>query len=312
MKHFNLPPWPARLVYASLLASSGGCANSGESPCGPGTVLNEDSQCIPVCAAGTVFENGRCRLLTDDASTTSDTRATQADTEPACEAGTRYDNGECVSLCGPRTQFRNGQCVSVCTPGTHYENGQCVDDPTAEDTAPIETTSGDSADTGPAVGADCAALQARLFANIPHDDPNDPVQAQYCDLAGANFVGVTLKYADFTGANLTNARLSNVGYANFTGADLANARMISMGHAVLKNANLTGADLTGAVANKVDLTNADLTNADLTGANLNVADLTGATLTGATLTGVSWMWAICPDGTQVDGAPLTTCEGHLN
>ena len=63
--------------------------------------------------------------------------------------------------------------------------------------------------------------------------------------------GVSLAWANLTGANLTGANLT---WADLTGANLTWA-------------NLTGADLTGADLYKANLTGADLTRANLTNAN---------------------------------------------
>lgn len=94
------------------------------------------------------------------------------------------------------------------------------------------------------------------------------------ELADADFRGVTLTDANFTGAKLPSAKLD--------GAKLNGAEMIS---ANLENAFLIGTDLAGA----------DLTSACLRGARLEGAVLTGADLTGADLSDAQYnretVWA---------------------
>jgi len=99
------------------------------------------------------------------------------------------------------------------------------------------------------------------------------------------------KIRNFVKINLTEKDLS---FANFTGADLTNACLSG------KNSNLTGANFTNAILINADLANAKLTdanftNADLTGAKLNGADLTNADLTGTKLTGVNFSDALFYD-----------------
>jgi len=86
------------------------------------------------------------------------------------------------------------------------------------------------------------------------------------------------------------------------GADLQGAHLeyVDLQHADLRGANLTGAFLTGA----------QLDDAVLTDANLTRADLTGATLERASLTGVTWLAAICPDGTS-SASHGNTCANNL-
>lgn len=79
--------------------------------------------------------------------------------------------------------------------------------------------------------------------------------------------GISVKYAELSGADLAGVDLSNT---DLKGVFLEGAR--------LAGAKLRGCDLTGAV-----LARADLTGADLTGARLDEANLGGANLSGAWL-----------------------------
>jgi uncharacterized protein YjbI with pentapeptide repeats len=91
-------------------------------------------------------------------------------------------------------------------------------------------------------------------------------------LAGADFAGVDLLYANLAGADLANADLR---YANLTGADLWNAHLVY--------ANLSGADLSCANLQKANLYGANLQQACLRGADLQAANLLDADLWEANL-----------------------------
>jgi uncharacterized protein YjbI with pentapeptide repeats len=111
-------------------------------------------------------------------------------------------------------------------------------------------------------------------------------------------VRVNLNRANFSGAYLIGARLSNTNllqadlrYIDFSRATLNEAR--------LSNTNLLQADLSGADLTRADLNGASLTRANLSYANLSKADLNGARLSKANLSGARL------SNTRLDGADLT-------
>jgi uncharacterized protein YjbI with pentapeptide repeats len=126
-------------------------------------------------------------------------------------------------------------------------------------------------------------------------------------------IGLAMKWAIKTGANLTGADLTDayltdayladayLARANLARADLAGAYLA---RANLAGANLTGADLAGANLTGADLARADLARANLTGANLTGADLARANLAGANLTGADLAGANLA-GANLTGAYLT-------
>ena len=95
-----------------------------------------------------------------------------------------------------------------------------------------------------------------------------------------NTILKTLKEAIMRDADLRGADLSD---ADLRGADLSDANLRG---AYLSDANLSGADLRGANLRGAYLRGADLRGADLSGANLSGADLRGADLSGANLRGL--------------------------
>jgi uncharacterized protein YjbI with pentapeptide repeats len=100
-----------------------------------------------------------------------------------------------------------------------------------------------------------------------------------CDLKGADFFGVNLRFSNLSAAELMRADLSDsdLENANLTGASLAWAN--------LRGANLAGACMREADLRWADLREANLSGADLQDANLSGADLRESFLTGAELTG---------------------------
>ena len=142
------------------------------------------------------------------------------------------------------------------------------------------------------------------------------------DLTGATFASVnagpTGRTADFTGANLTDAKI--VGTVStflgpiFTDAHLDGANLTSLrtasgalrlvsggvtgtpqlpsgwlllnGYLIGPNSDLSNLDLSGVDLSGADLTGADLTNTDLTGADLASAKIDATDFQGTTLTGV--------------------------
>lgn len=162
----------------------------------------------------------------------------------------------------------------------------------------------------------------------------------YNDLAGWNFAGQNLTYANFResiltnadlrGANLTNVSLldASLQNADLRGANLTNVFLLD---ATLMNADLRGANLTDTYFGGVTLTNADFTNSevrrakfgsttdsgftsaqlystasyqagDLTGIGLNSNNLTEWNFAGQNLTNVSF------DHSTLTNADLTNAE----
>jgi uncharacterized protein YjbI with pentapeptide repeats len=80
-----------------------------------------------------------------------------------------------------------------------------------------------------------------------------------------NFVDISLRWEDLSGANLTGVNLTGAIFVrvNFSRANLSSANLTNTS---LKSANLSGANLEGA----------DLTNASIDFANLENANLKGA------------------------------------
>ena len=141
------------------------------------------------------------------------------------------------------------------------------------------------------------------------------------DLSKANLsyalLGKDLRNADFSYANLGNARLqradlrgskfhgADLNHANFFQAKLSNADLsaLNLSGANLSGANLSGANLGGARLRGANLSGAKLSNADLSDANLSDADLTGARPSGTNLNGAELMWA------KIARLDLTKFEG---
>lgn len=84
---------------------------------------------------------------------------------------------------------------------------------------------------------------------------------------GENLSRTVLRYQDLQGACLENCWMHGV---DFTGSDLSGAKLSDAG---LRWSNLTGCNLTG-----VDFRNADLEGSDFTDADMRYADLRGARL----------------------------------
>lgn len=122
--------------------------------------------------------------------------------------------------------------------------------------------------------------------------------------------------ADLTGANLSNADLSDATLAGATivGADLTRAKLTG---ADLRGADLSQANLTEATLNGVNLVAANLTlatldSADLTNANLTCATLASARLFEAVLFSTDFSGAILSDSVltaaNLTGATLTAAR----
>jgi uncharacterized protein YjbI with pentapeptide repeats len=111
---------------------------------------------------------------------------------------------------------------------------------------------------------------------------NVHVQAE---LSGSDFRGADLSNADFfplegrAGEGTMSTTYKNIlKYCDFTGARLHNARMQ---RTVMWFAKFIGADLTGADFTDADLSRADFAGADVSGANFTRANLDEANFVGA-------------------------------
>ena len=111
----------------------------------------------------------------------------------------------------------------------------------------------------------------------------------FAKLGDATKFGKDLRYANLSGANLTNASFggANLRDANLSGADL-------------RYANLSGADLTRASFNGAKLSDADLSGADLTGANFTGASLTNVKLDEVIYCNTTMPWGVLNDGCKAD------------
>lgn len=132
-------------------------------------------------------------------------------------------------------------------------------------------------------------------------------------LVGAKMFGVTARDANFSDADLTEARP----IGDFKGANLSRARLVDLkGGADIKNqsmglmrtvftsVNLEGANLKGANLGRSRLDYANLKGADLTDVVLMGSDLSGANLTGATVAGADFK------NVEVSGARLLSLKGQ--
>jgi uncharacterized protein YjbI with pentapeptide repeats len=124
-------------------------------------------------------------------------------------------------------------------------------------------------------------------------------QLAFADLQDANFIsakltGANLRHAQLDGAKLVIADLSQ---ANLNYATLQRAKLVG---AILRDAQLSGANLSRADLSDTDLSNARLVGAKLVGAKLIGADLSGADLSGADLSAAKLTEATMPDGSLHD------------
>jgi uncharacterized protein YjbI with pentapeptide repeats len=154
------------------------------------------------------------------------------------------------------------------------------------------------------------------------------------DLSGAVLIGSDLRKVDFTGANLSLARLdwadaagarfgcadtgvrgkktswpdegctwlrgASLANANLQGASFVNAHMEGC---ILVEAQLQGANLVGAVLQAAVLAGADLTAANLTGAKLHGAYLLETNFVGALLSKAELAWALI-DASRFEAASI--------
>lgn len=117
-----------------------------------------------------------------------------------------------------------------------------------------------------------------------------------CDLTGADLQGLQKvgggsgSDSDFSGANLSDATLTNVllSRANLTGANLSRIDSLNVD---FYGANLTDADLSGARLRFANFGNANLTRANLRGASIDVD---------AQTVGAVFCNTIMPDGSVRD------------
>jgi uncharacterized protein YjbI with pentapeptide repeats len=168
------------------------------------------------------------------------------------------------------------------------------------------------------------------------------------DLTAANFAGQNLTnahiatFAYLSGANLSQANLTNAGFAyttlngaNLTGAIVQGADFASdtynyqgtygitlaqlystasyqthdLSRIALGGNNLAGANLDGQNLSTATFSNANLTGATLSQANLTNAGFSGATLTGANFTGANLTNAdFSGDGYYINGADLSSAN----
>ena len=108
-------------------------------------------------------------------------------------------------------------------------------------------------------------------------------------LRGADFIDVTLNYANFYNANLNGAQLVGT---QLVGVNLNDAQLVG---ANLRNADLTSAGLRSADLRCADFRDADLTDADLRNADFRGADFRGARLSGVYLGSNQWDNTPCED-----------------
>jgi len=116
--------------------------------------------------------------------------------------------------------------------------------------------------------------------------------------AGGESLRDVVQQAVMRGADLRGANLRS---ADLSGADLRGADLRS---ADLRGADLSGADLRGANLRSADLSGADLSSADLRGADLSGADLRSADLSGADLRSANLRSAYGKQLTLVGSRPV--------
>lgn len=158
------------------------------------------------------------------------------------------------------------------------------------------------------------SVQGCEFTEHPQFPDRHDVHTATCpdwDLQGALLFGLTLFQANFAGADLRDANVSNGNWygVDITGADLRGANLDSLyllgglpSHATFADASLRGAELV-----EVEGDGLDFTGADLTGAAFVSVWLTGATFTGTVLVPASQtVTATSPAGATVSWPPPST------
>ena len=98
----------------------------------------------------------------------------------------------------------------------------------------------------------------------------EPLQLPGRDLRGQNYTRQTLDLSDFTGADLSSARMTGTSLRQ---AKLQRARLVE---ADLRDADLTGADLRNVDLSRAHLMRANFTDADLDGATFDQTKMIGA------------------------------------
>jgi|GEM_PF-2730226 len=111
-------------------------------------------------------------------------------------------------------------------------------------------------------------------------------------LRGYDFRDVSLRFADFWGADLTGARF-----------DSASLITTSFMEAKLSGASFTGADLSRSVFTRANVRGADFRNANLTYALVDQAEAQGANFTGAKFESTSLRYTNLTDAIWTNGRP---------
>ena len=143
-----------------------------------------------------------------------------------------------------------------------------------------------------------------LFA---HDAPDNCMKVTL-HLAIAS--GADLRWADLSGANLSEANLrwADLSWANLSRANLSRA---DLSWANLSEANLRGANLSWANLSGANLSEADLSWANLRGANLRGANLSEANLSEANLDFSCWPFCCGSFGAKADKRLVSQIAKHL-
>jgi uncharacterized protein YjbI with pentapeptide repeats/lysophospholipase L1-like esterase len=166
---------------------------------------------------------------------------------------------------------------------------------------PSATTSRSATSTTPTSGVVHASTEDADCVVVENPTPTHHTDCHGMDLVFENLSNKNLSYADFSGAtmtsailtkaNLTDANLAGAdlaasiaGGANFTGADLQDAR--APGEARWMRVDLNGANLSGINLHTAHMDSATAVGANFTGADLGEADLP-ADLSKATLRGAN-------------------------
>jgi uncharacterized protein YjbI with pentapeptide repeats len=133
-------------------------------------------------------------------------------------------------------------------------------------------------------------------------------------LTDVTFYGSVLQDAGYTYVNMRYARLDDVYFISSYDALDMDARDTHLSDVDFKYEDLTGSWFDDAYLYNVEFDEATLVNAVFAGANIEYssfdgADLTGADFTGTTFTSVTWVAAICPNGTPAGGD--NSCAGQF-